>query len=64
MTTSVRQQPFIRARVPADLKERGEEILRREGISQQAALRMFWQSIVDRDGFPFEIKTKPKKAAE
>jgi antitoxin component of RelBE/YafQ-DinJ toxin-antitoxin module len=58
MATGVKDQPFIRARVPADLKERGEEILRRDGLSQQAALAMFWRAIIDRDGFPWEIKTK------
>jgi antitoxin component of RelBE/YafQ-DinJ toxin-antitoxin module len=51
-------EPFIRARVPADIKAEGERILREAGLSQQQALEMFWRSIVERGGFPWEIKTK------
>lgn len=57
-------EPFIRARVPADVKARVEAILRREGLTQQQALEMFWRSVDERGGFPWEIKTKPNQAAE
>jgi len=55
---------FVRARVPADIKAAGDAVLRREGLSQQQALEMFWRSLVERDGFPWEIKAKRTEAAE
>lgn len=57
-------EPFIRARIPADVKAEGEAILRRNGLTQQQALEMFWRAVVDRGDFPWEIKATPAKRSE
>lgn len=53
---------FVRARIPTDAKARGDEILRREGLSQQKAIELFWRAMVERDGFPWEIKASRAKS--
>lgn len=46
---------MIRVRVPSDLKAAGDEILRRDGISQSQAVRLIWAEMVKRGRFPFSL---------
>ena len=55
-------EPFVKARIPADIKSRVDETLRREGLTQQQAIEMVWRAIDARGGFPWEIKSSSRKA--
>ena len=45
----------VRARLPSDLKEAGDAVLRQEGLSQSQAVRLIWQAMVRRGRFPHEL---------
>jgi addiction module RelB/DinJ family antitoxin len=49
------KEAVVRARVDERLKKDSESILRRLGISQTGAIRMFFSQIVLRKGLPFEV---------
>jgi len=46
----------IRARIEADLKAEGEEILKTLGMNTSDALTLFWRQMVLQKGLPFDVK--------
>jgi DNA-damage-inducible protein J len=49
------KEAVVRARVDEKLKRDSEMILRRLGISQTEAIRMFFTQVVLRKGLPFAV---------
>ena len=49
------KEAVVRARVDEKLKHDSEAILRRLGISQTEAIRMFFSQVVLRKGLPFPV---------
>ena len=49
------KEAVVRARVDKKLKHDSETILRRLGISQTEAIRMFFSQVVLRKGLPFAV---------
>ena len=49
------KEAVVRARVDKKLKHDSETILRRLGISQTGAIRMFFSPVVLRKGLPFAV---------
>jgi len=49
------KEAVVRARVDEKLKHDSETILRRLGISQTEAIRMFFSQVVLRKGLPFAV---------
>jgi DNA-damage-inducible protein J len=49
------KEAVVRARVDEKLKRDSEVILRRLGISQTEAIRMFFSQVVLRKGLPFAV---------
>lgn len=49
------KEAVVRARVDGKLKRELETILRRLGISQTEAIRMFFSQVVLRRGLPFAV---------
>ena len=45
------------ARMDEDLKNEGESILNSVGITPSEAIRIFYKQIVNRQGFPLELRT-------
>lgn len=55
----------VQARIQPELKEMGDEILKKIGITASQAINALYAQIVMRKGLPFELKipTKETKAA-
>jgi len=49
------KEAVVRARVSEKLKRDSDTILRRLGISQTEAIRMFFSQVVLRQGLPFAV---------
>jgi addiction module RelB/DinJ family antitoxin len=49
------KEAVVRARIDEKLKRDSETILRRLGISQTEAIRMFFSQVVLRQGLPFAV---------
>ena len=48
---------IARARMDEDLKNEAESILNSVGITPSEAIRIFYKQIVNRQGFPLELRT-------
>jgi DNA-damage-inducible protein J len=53
------KQAVVRARLDERLKRDSEDILRKLGLSQTEAIRMFFTQIVRRRGLPFQVVLQP-----
>lgn len=47
---------FVRARMPAELKESAEDILEKLGLSSGNAISAFYRQVQIHKGLPFELK--------
>ena len=57
----VSMSAFARARMDNDLKNEAESILHSVGITPSEAIRMLYKQIVNRRGFPLELRTPNAK---
>lgn len=54
----------LNVRLCAVLKERGDKVLRENGVSTSAAVRAFWQELADTRELPGFLQKATRKSAE
>lgn len=57
MNTLVKKDEYVRARVSSELKVQAEQILKEVGLNTTEAIRLFLTQVVNRGGFPLELRT-------
>ncbi|QXX88359.1 type II toxin-antitoxin system RelB/DinJ family antitoxin (plasmid) [Acinetobacter lwoffii] len=64
MTTLAKKDEYVRARVPNELKVQAERILKEVGLNTTDAIRLLLTQVVNRGGFPLELRTPNRTTIE
>ncbi|WP_038345716.1 type II toxin-antitoxin system RelB/DinJ family antitoxin [Acinetobacter sp. A47] len=64
MNTLVKKDEYVRARVSSELKFRAEQILKEVGLNTTDAIRLLLTQVVNRGGFPLELRTPNRETID